>query len=332
MSRTKKVLISLVILGAIGGAAAWFGAREKTEARFEPVKVKREDLRQTVLATGGVGPQNRLEVKPPVNGRVENILVKEGQIVRKGQVIAWLSSTERAAVLDAARARGPEELKRWQEIYRATPLIAPLSGLVINRRVEPGQSVNTGDAIVVMSDRLILRAVVDETDIGLIKVGQKTSIVLDAYPDHTVSGTVDHVAFEASTVNNVTTYTVEVVPDVVPDFMKSGMTANVRFEIALRANALSLPTSAIRQGDGDSFVLVRGPEGQPPRAKPVQTGITDGKFVEIVSGIGEGEEVLVRVHEFNSDDGDKPANPFAPQLGRGNRKRERERRQRGAGH
>jgi macrolide-specific efflux system membrane fusion protein len=52
-------------------------------------------------------PQNRLEIKPPIAGRAEEVLVNEGELVKAGQIIAWMSSTDRAALLDAARAQGP---------------------------------------------------------------------------------------------------------------------------------------------------------------------------------------------------------------------------------
>lgn len=59
-----------------------------------------------ISTTGTVLPKNRLEVKPPVNGRIESISVQEGEKVKTGQTLAWMSSTERAALLDAAQGRG----------------------------------------------------------------------------------------------------------------------------------------------------------------------------------------------------------------------------------
>jgi len=62
---------------------------------------------QTIISTTGtILPKNRLEIKPPVNGRIESVLVKEGQSVKAAEVLAWMSSTERAALLDAAQGQG----------------------------------------------------------------------------------------------------------------------------------------------------------------------------------------------------------------------------------
>ena len=53
----------------------------------------------------------------------------------KGQILAWMSSTERAALMDAARSKGPEEVSRWEELYRPTPILAPIRGTVISRNI-----------------------------------------------------------------------------------------------------------------------------------------------------------------------------------------------------
>src|SRR5512135_2181159 len=69
---------------------------------------------QTVItATATVQPQNRLEIKPSINGRIDQILVHEGEDVKMGQVLALMSSTERAALLDAAKSHSPDEVKYW---------------------------------------------------------------------------------------------------------------------------------------------------------------------------------------------------------------------------
>ena len=167
------------------------------------VKAYRGDLEVKVTATGTVKPYNRVEIKAPIPGRVEEVLVREGDWVKKGQVLAQMSSSERAALLDAARARGAETMKRWEEAYKMAPLLAPLDGTIIVRSVEPGQTVTTADPVVVLSDRLIVEALVDETDLSLIEIGQKTGIQLDAYPKETFWGKVDHLMYESKLMNNV---------------------------------------------------------------------------------------------------------------------------------
>jgi macrolide-specific efflux system membrane fusion protein len=277
------------------------------------VQATRGDLEETVLATGIVQPQNRLEIKPPIAGRAEEILVREGQSVRKGQVLAWMSSGERAALLDAASARGPEELAHWKGLFNPAPLIAPLDGLIIARNVEPGQTVTAADAVLVMSDRLIVKAQVDETDIAQVKIGQPARFVVDAYPQQAITGRVGHISYEAKTVNNVTVYEVDIVPGRPPDFMRSGMTANVTFIVESKRNVLLLPAEAIHAEGGTATVRLAGagPEGA-PRTVEVVTGATDGKRVEILSGLEDGATVLTPIMRMPDSSAKTLSSPFTP--------------------
>lgn len=263
-------------------------------------KVTRGDLSVTVDATGTVKPYNRVEVKAPIAGRIDEILVREGDEVKKGQVLARMSSTERAVLLDAARSRGEEVVKRWEQAYQPAPLLAPLDGTVIVRSVEPGQTVTTSDPVVVLSDRLIVEALVDETDLAFIRLGQAVKITLDAYREQVVTGTVDHIAFESTLENNVNVYAIDVVPGEVPPSFRSGMTANVVFIVKDRKDVLLVPFETVVAWPGNkpnphnaSFAVYKKSLRGRPEPVPVTPGESDGGTTEIVEGVKEGMEVLV---------------------------------------
>lgn len=308
--------VALLVAGGITIAAK--GGFKKRGIRYHEVSVERGELRSTILATGVVQPENRLEVKPPIPGRIERILVEEGQRVHRGQILAWMSSTERAALLDTARAKGPAEVKYWEDAYKATPIIAPLAGIVILKAVERGATVTANDSVLSMSDRLIVRGNVDETDIAQVKLDQKVEIVLDAFPKNLIGGKVVRIAYDAKTVNSVTTYAIDVLPAEVPAFMKSGMTANVTFIVSVKDDALVLPAAAVKRDSGKSFVLVPGatPKDEPAQ-REIQIGITDGKRVEVASGLEENDVVLVAKVEPRKGGG--PQSPFSPFGGPGGR-------------
>ena len=288
-----KILIILAVL-VIGAAAGWyFLLRPDEPPAYREVVAARRDIRTTISTTGVVEPQNRLEVKPPVAGRVEEILVREGDRVEAGRILALLSSSDRASLLDAARFRDEETLKYWEEVYRPSPLIAPIGGEVIVRSVEPGQTVTSGDVVLVISDRLIVKAQVDETDIGKIARGQEATVSLDAYPETEVPATVDHIAFESRVVSNVTIYEVDILPETVPGIFRSGMSANVEIVQEIKRDVLTLPLEAVERTRDGNFVLAAGEGDRPPRRTPVRTGISDGDRVEIVAGLEEGDRVLV---------------------------------------
>ena len=117
--------------------------------------VKRGDILAEVTSSATITPENKLEIKPPIAGRAEKVLVDIGQEVKRGQALAMMSSSERAALLDAARAKGPEEVAFWEDVYKTAPLVAPIDGVIISRTLVPGQVVTTGDVAFIMSDRLI---------------------------------------------------------------------------------------------------------------------------------------------------------------------------------
>ena len=310
----KKIIVTAALMAAVVAAVAGTAASKKKAAdiKLKEVKAVKGDIEVTILSTGVVQPENRLEIKPPIQGRVENVLVREGQRVKKGQVLAWMSSTERAALLDAARARGSEELKRWEEMYRPTPIMAPILGMIILRNVEPGQTFSAQDAVFIMSDRLAVKAQVDETDISQIKVGQKARVVLDAYSSKEIASQVGQIAYDAKTVNSVTTYAVDVIPRETPAFMRSGMTANVTFLVASKRDVLLVPADAVKVADGRSFVSGRGPQGGKTSELDVETGFTDGKHIEIIEGLTEGDVVMVPDIKIGSGGKKKAGSPLMP--------------------
>ncbi|MCS7227541.1 MAG: efflux RND transporter periplasmic adaptor subunit, partial [Endomicrobia bacterium] len=314
------------------------------------IKVIRGDIVSTFRINGSIEPRNRLPIKPQIAGRIEEILVEEGQKVKKGEIIAWLSSTERAALLDIAKTQGEQEYQKWQEVYRPTPVIAPLDGFIIVRSKEPGQTVSTNDNIVVMADELIVKANIDETDLRYVKLNQPVEVSLDAYPEVRFTGIVEHIAYESTVVNNVTVYEIKIRPllslggqnDNFPHnppgrkkealekkvrrygdwldesskkqisfkrireyhtrhllegknlqtVLRSGMTATVEVVAKMKRNVILVPTEAIINVGTQQCVLVK--TEKKPQQRFVQIGLTDGKNVEIISGISEGEVILVK--------------------------------------
>jgi len=312
----KRLLYWIIGIVLIASAAGWYYYSHSAadSPAYQEIRVERGDLKIVVMTTGTVQPQNRLEIKPPIAGRIEEALVKEGGKVHKGQILAWMSSTERAALMDAARAKGATELAYWEQLYKPTPLVAPLDGEIIARKIEPGQTVTASDPLYVMSDRLIIEAQVDETDIGRIAVGQPVDLTLDAYPQNVISGRVDEIAYEAKTVNNVTIYTVEVLPLVTPVYLRSGMTANLSVLTAATNGVLLLPTEAIRKAKNQLSVWQPNPSGKgKPVSTPVVTGLNDGKQTEIKSGLQEGDIVLVKSSKYTATGkAEQKTNPFLP--------------------
>lgn len=311
MKNKLKIIIVIVLI-----AVAFFFIRSRQNGRQESVETRiikpiRGNVSVMVTATGIVEPQNRLEIKPSISGRIEAILVKEGNSVNSGDILAWMSSTERAALIDAARSQGEETLKYWEEVYKQTPIISPINGDVIVRSVEPGQTVTTSDAVLVLSDRLVVSAQFDETDIGRVKVGQKAFTTLDAYPDVEIEGTVDHIAYESEIVNNVTIYNVDILPKDIPAILRSGMSVTVEVTEKTSENAVIIPSGAIHYDGKRQFALVQGGRGKIVE-RDITVGLNNEKQAEVLSGLTTEDTIVVQDSILLPKRKNAGTNPFLP--------------------
>ncbi|MFA5162705.1 MAG: HlyD family efflux transporter periplasmic adaptor subunit [Elusimicrobiales bacterium] len=295
MKRAWFALTALFILACWGGARLLKARNELAKIRsLLPVAVLKGDFTMKVQATGAVDPENRVPLAPSVGGRLEEIFVKEGDPVKKGQLIAKISSSERVALLDsvALDSSKSEEMAIVRDAYTLMPLVSPIDGEIIKRAAEPGQTVSPGKEIVVISDRLIIKTAVDETDIGGVREGQKAEFYLDAFQKQRHEGAVVAVSRDSTKKEGVNVYEVKVLPSKPIAALRSGMTADVYILTGVKKNTLYLPKRAIVYKDGESFVTVKAPDGKKSKEQKVQTGKANEKSIEILSGISAGETVL----------------------------------------
>lgn len=308
--RKKRYIFTFIILLLVGGL--WTlarGARAKAQARrlasLVPAAPQRGLLTTKTQATGTVEPENRVLVTPSVSGRAEEVLFTEGQLLKKGQVLAWVSSSERSALLDSLKMKdtSPEEKKMVEEAYNLTPVVAPIDGMAVRRSVEPGQSVSAAKELAVISDRLIVKTFVDETDIGSVKEGQAAEFYLDAFPKDKRLGRVLAIAHESSQKDGVTGYEVKILPAGAADVMRSGMTADVLIVTGSKKDALTVPRKAVKYKDGEPYVSVKLPPSGKLTDRKIKTGPADESRVEVVSGLTEKDTVYYSTgpgREFHS--------------------------------
>ena len=289
MKKAAIIFTILLVLGIIITYQLRDKKEKVVEIKYVPYTVTTADVKEVIDTTGEVSALNRVEIKPSVSGRVDRLLVSEGDTVRKGQVLAYLSSSDRVAILDAVRANPDENIKDWENTYKATPVISPMNGKIILRNVVEGQTISTND---------ILYALADEADIGKIKNGQRAEITLDAYKDVTINGKVFQILEEGKNVSNVITYYVKIRPEKTPEFFKSLMTANIDIIVKEQKDAVVIPwDSFVEDERGESFVLV-GDNMQQTRHK-ITTGIFDGDNVEVTSGLSKGDTILVKQDKYS---------------------------------
>jgi len=332
----RKFIIIAIAIGLIAGIVWWrisVKNRLNKNNEFSIATVTRKDLTTNVLATGVLEPRLKIQMKSPQRGQVDEILVDEGDKVKKGQSLAWISSDNRITLIDAARVNMEEakqsgdndkiiqaerEWKIAREAYQRIPLLSPIDGEVTLRSVEPRQNIDANTVIIGISDKLVVKTQVDETDIGKIKVGMMAKITIDAYPEDTLYGKVTKIAHESTVVSNVTSYEVTVELMKSNKTLKSGMTANVEIIIAQRKNVLVLPLKAVKQRRDEKFVLVPT-DKKHPQSQAVVTGLENDQEIEIISGLGEGNKVLISKQTKNNSTDSRTQGQrgfFMPGMGR----------------
>jgi HlyD family secretion protein len=184
-----------------------------------------------------------------------------------------------------------------------TKVTAPMDGVVSARNVQIGQIISSavsnvggGTTVMTLSDlsRIFVLASVDETDIGKVQVGQPTMITADAFPGKFFRGKVVRMATRGVNASNVVTFEVKIeVTSEEKSLLRPEMTTNLEIVAAEKDDALMVPSDALmRRFDKKSVTVVK--DGGETEQRGVVTGIEDSTRTEIVSGLEEGETVLVR--------------------------------------
>lgn len=184
-----------------------------------------------------------------------------------------------------------------------TTITAPMDGTIIGEPLKAGQTIATGIStqmiiatIADLSD-LEIYLTVDETDIGNVKEGAKVDFTVDAHPGKTFTGTVKNISLGTkgtmgTTSSSVVYYTVRVAIPAgdVSNFFPS-MTARATIHGEEKQNVLLVPLAAVRSDKVGEFVYVIK-DGKPVRTS-VKTGMTGESAIEIVSGLAEGDEIVI---------------------------------------
>ena len=259
---------------------------------------------QTKLAMTG-----STTVTAAASGTVSGFTKLSGSTVTAGEALCTIASDSiddaiRTAQLSLQRAKLSQSAAEDSvDGYRIT---APISGTVIQKNFKAGDKVDgvSSGTLAVVYDLSCLKAdmAVNELDIGKVRVGQEVELTADALPGRTFTGVVEKVSIAGSTTNGFTTYPVTIRVEDYGD-MRPGMNVSAKIIGDGVRDALCVPSAAVRRGD---TVLVPGPDtpaaGEdgtitaPESAleeRAVTIGAADVAYVQILSGLGEGDTVLL---------------------------------------
>jgi len=315
----KKIII-LISLAIISWLVYYFFIKNKPlkneEFTYKQEEVGIKEVNDYVEVTGQIEPLNRVEILPSSSGRIEKIFVEEGALVKAGDVLCLMSSSDRVAILDAAKSISEEEYKKWENSYKPIKVLAPISGRIILRNIVEGETVGGSTVLFAMSDTLIAVASVDESDIARVRIYQSAFITLDSYPDKIIRGKVFQILDEGKNVSNVIIYKVKIKVDNIPSFLKSQMTANIKIMIE-RRKTIAVDLNALEYSkDGKVYVITGFDSKKQPIKKEVKVGKEYDNLVEIKDGLRKGDIIYVKSQKYVRQSLDSGANPFMPQRGK----------------
>ena len=178
-------------------------------------------------------------------------------------------------------------------------ITAPMGGVVASVSTQQGETVTSGSAAaqaptfvtIIDLNRLQVDAYVDETDIGKVRVGQEATFSVDAFPDREFTGKVTAIYPKALIQQNVVTYDVVIAIDNREGLLRPDMTANTTITVAKREKVLAIPNQAVRREDGERVAFVQ--EGERLARRGIKTGWKDKSYTEVLSGLKEGERVVM---------------------------------------
>ena len=384
--RYATVSIIVVVLAVAGVFVAMKAkANNKQEPKL-PVKVGKAetaDVQVKVTEVGNVQPEVKVDVKSAVSGKIIAILHRDGDIVRRGDVLARVepdlaqaqSLAETKNGLTSAQIRfeqakknydqdhslfemgllankanrdseteyraAKQEYEKAQEKYsiveksgipinqrpdqfQGSNIVAPMDGLVLTKNVEIGESItsgvssfNAGTVLFTVADvtKMIIKAGVNEVDIGKIHVGMPVNVSLDAYPKNKFPGRIDRIAPAVRVDDKVRVFDVEIRLDAQGRELRSGMTANIEVLGEKKEKVLTVPVESVFQRDEGEIVYVKKPfdpkavaaDAKPAEGKKdgkkedkdawkkffekrvVVTGLSDNRRVEVIKGLKAGE-------------------------------------------
>ncbi len=387
------ILIVVVLLGGVSAGLLAYNNHTRSGKGLSPDdldvrigKAEVADIQVTVSEVGTIEPRVKVDVKSTLSGKVTDLLVREGDRVTRGQVLArvepdvnqaqTLSEVRSGLNMAEIRSRDAkrvydsnarlheqgllsiEQLKDFRlqldtaaealdsaktkmriveesgiplngeiSTTQRVNIVAPMNGHVIKKNVEVGQTVmsgvtsyNEGTIIYSVADvnSMLIKASVNEVDIGRVRLNMPAVITVDAFPYRRFDGTVTHISPAARLNDKVKVFDIEVtLKEQVPDF-RAGMTANIEVRGDKAAGALGAPVEGIFKKNDREIVYVLKPKYDPPaegekkprknksgkfdvseiwqrffEERPVKVGLVSLEKAQILEGLGAGDRIAL---------------------------------------
>ena len=252
--------------------------------------------------------QREETVVAAASGTVSELCVKEGSTVRQDDVILRITGKDldKQAQNAADNLRSAElRMSSAERNISHYTIDAPISGTIVDKKVKAGDKLSANDTAmqnlctIYDMSYLEMKLNVDELKIRSLKVGQEVDITADAVPGETYKGVISSILVAGTTANGSTSYPVTVRIDDMGELLP-GMNATAKITTASVKNVLALPNAALVRG---SYVLVTKDSPSATNAETsmtapdgyvyvkVATGISDDDYIEVKSGLQEGDTI-----------------------------------------
>jgi RND family efflux transporter MFP subunit len=317
--KTRWIIIVLAVIGITTGF--FFFSLPVTVQTAKPIQGQAVEA---VYATGVVEPIHWSKVMPFSPGRILSITAKEGNQVKKGDLLARLDDRDVQAKIEGLQARvdflrkdvsrqaklldqnfiSPQTYDRTRsDLQQAeadllgekkslsdTVIISPMNGVVLRQDGEIGEMVDRTFVLfwVGQPHPLRITADVDEEDIPKVSEQQKVLIKADAFPEQVIEGEVQQITPKGDPINKNYRVRISLPPDTI---LRIGMTTEVNIIVREKLNALLIPATALVDG------LVWVAQDEEAKRRKVQTGIIGEDQVEILSGVNERDLIILNPPE-----------------------------------
>ena len=200
---------------------------------------------------------------------------------------------EAQAQVELAEAQA--KLETANQIEKDGTIRAPFDGVVLSIDAVTGQTVHTGSKLLSFTDpkALEVKANITEEDYPLLTPGMEVELYFDALPDLTLTGTVERIVPKRIEGASSPQYNIYISLSDIPDGLVDGMSSDAAVTIAKRAGVLCLPRAVVR-ASGGSTTNVKVWDGSQSVSRQIEVGLRGDAFVEILSGLKEGEQVVTR--------------------------------------
>ncbi len=288
---------------------------------------------EPIYVSGVVASADEAKLSFKIGGIVQRITVREGETVRKGQLLAVLDQTEIAAQVSQAQyatEKAERDQKRVQNMLRDTAatleqmqnattgydvarqnlqiaqfnqsysrIVSPIDGTVTRKYMNEGELAGVGSPVLLIASNRrsdwVVRVGVTDKDWVRLKIGDRATVQLDAYPGESLTGTVSRLAQAADPLNKLYEIEIKIAPN--GKRLAAGLFAKVELHPSQSRTYAVIPVEAIVEGNGrEAFVFVNN-QGKARRI-PVTVGYLDGPNVLITDGLDSIESIITSGSAF----------------------------------